>query len=148
MTARLDGPREGDIPRLRVSLPREPTAPGIGRRSLSAIEPFADDTVLDDVRLLVSELVTNSLMHSGAGPTGRIDLTVEVRSDTVRVSVRDQGSGFDHRPRRRGPRGSGWGLFLLNELSDEWGIERFPDDGTAVWFEVGRRARTPGAGTG
>jgi len=130
-----------------VSLPREPTAPGIGRRSLRAIEPFADDTVVDDVRLLVSELVTNSLMHSGAGQTGRIDLTVEVRSDTVRVSVRDQGTGFEHRPRRRGRRGSGWGLFLLNELSDQWGIEHLPDDGTAVWFEVARRAPTPSART-
>ena len=131
-------------PRLHVSLATEPTAPGIGRRSIEVIQSFADSAVVDDVKLLVSELITNSVKHAAAGVGGRIDLVVEVLEDTVLVSVRDTGGGFEHRPRRRGSRRSGWGLFLVQELSDRWGIERLADEGTAVWFEIARHSPESG----
>ena len=133
-------------PRLHVSLPTEPTAPRIGRRSVQVIESFADSAVVDDVKLLVSELVTNSVKHATVPGGGRIDLVVEVLEDSVLVSVRDPGMGFEHRPRDRRNRRSGWGLYLVDEISDRWGIERVADGGTTVWFEMGRHSAAASAG--
>ena len=61
-----------------------------------AIEELADREALprvDDLRLLVSELVTNSVLHGGAGPDDRVELRVGRPDSGVRVEVRDHGSG-------------------------------------------------------
>jgi anti-sigma regulatory factor (Ser/Thr protein kinase) len=79
-------------------------------------------------------------LHSGGAPGDAIILTVEVLPETVRVRVRDTGPGFEHIPAGNGDRTSGWGLHLVESLSDRWGIERIPADGTSVWFELGRMA--------
>jgi anti-sigma regulatory factor (Ser/Thr protein kinase) len=90
-----------------------------------------------DVRLLVSELVTNSVRHSGSGPPESVGLDVAVDSDTIRVEVRDPGSGFEPRARdvdRNRP--GGWGLYLVDRLADRWGVVR--NHFTRVWFEIDR----------
>jgi hypothetical protein len=55
----------------------------------------------------------------------------------VRVEVGDLGPGFDPGPRdldRESP--SGWGLYLVDQLADRWGVTRA--GGTRVWFEIDR----------
>src|SRR5206468_8684084 len=66
-------------------LPMDTRAPGIARRCLAPLEPIVPQTALQDVALITSELVTNSLMHSGMGATGRIHLVVRVIEDGVRI---------------------------------------------------------------
>ena len=68
-------------------------------------------------------------------------MTVElsVGIDLVRACVTDPGPGFEATPREPGDDpGSGWGLFLVEQLSDRWGVELA--GGTSVWFEIDRRA--------
>lgn len=90
---------------------------------------------VDDLRLLVSEVVTNAIRHAGTGPEDRVGLRIDVRGSRVRVEVRDEGSGFVFRRTKADPaRASGWGLYLVAELADRWGIE--DDQQTCVWFEL------------
>jgi len=89
---------------------------------------------LEDVRLLVSELVTNSVRHGRLGPDGWIELRVIPSAGTFRVEVIDSGPGFHLRLREPKPsQTSGWGLFIVDRVADRWGIARAP---TRVWFEM------------
>jgi anti-sigma regulatory factor (Ser/Thr protein kinase) len=119
---------------LRLSLNRTFEAPAYARRALSSVEDAVDGRLLDDVRLLVSELVTNSVLHSATGSDGPIDLCLWVSSDEVRCEVSDIGSWRDPVPDPRGL--SGWGFQLVDRLSDRWGVIR--NDETTVWFEIER----------
>jgi anti-sigma regulatory factor (Ser/Thr protein kinase) len=90
---------------------------------------------METLRLLVTELVTNSLRHAGADT---ISLKVLVRSGAVWTEVTDAGPGFD--PAATGmPRedNTGWGLFLVERLAERWGVHR-NGTGTRVWFELRR----------
>jgi two-component sensor histidine kinase len=88
--------------------------------------------VLDSVRLLVTELVTNAIRHAGA-PT--VELCVDLGSASVRVEVANAGGGFQARP--RSDQDSGWGLFLVDRLSNRWGVDDDPGH-QRVWFEIER----------
>jgi anti-sigma regulatory factor (Ser/Thr protein kinase) len=103
--------------------------------------------MLDDLRLLVSELVTNSVRHAGQGPEGWVDVRVSTDGRGVRVEVCDPGPGFRQRKRTTAPqadRTSGRGLYLVAQIADRWGVHR--DEATRVWFEIDR-ARRPEAPT-
>ena len=92
-----------------------------------------DDRRLADVRLLVSELVTNGVLH-GDATDAEDSLTLSIASNAVvRVDVIDHGGGFVPGTSERDPVG-GWGLMLVEELADRWGVTR--DGETRVWFEM------------
>jgi serine/threonine-protein kinase RsbW len=85
------------------------------------------------LRLLVSELVTNSVRHV-VGSTAPVELVVRIGGGAIRVEVRDGGAGFEPgRPEPRGAQG-GFGLFLVERMASRWGVER--REGTLVWFEL------------
>jgi anti-sigma regulatory factor (Ser/Thr protein kinase) len=96
---------------------------------------------LCDVELLVSELATNSVRHAGAGDDGEISVEADVREDCVRLRLCDHGAGFERNrsPRPRADGGGGYGLVLLDQLADRWGVQR--GEGFCVWFEVARARR-------
>jgi anti-sigma regulatory factor (Ser/Thr protein kinase) len=85
------------------------------------------------LRLLVSELVTNSIRHV-TGSKHPVVLEVRIGERNVRVEVHDGGAGFE--PGTPEPRGAagGFGLFLVERMASRWGVER--RDGTRVWFEL------------
>jgi anti-sigma regulatory factor (Ser/Thr protein kinase) len=88
---------------------------------------------IDDIELLVSELVTNVVLH--ARSTARV--TVEHFGDRVRVTVAD-GSSMPPRLRDYGPEAvTGRGVFLVDRLAQDWGVDiaEGDDDGKRVWFE-------------
>jgi len=78
--------------------------------------------------LLVSELVSNSIAHGAGSILLRLDLDV----DLLRVEVRDKGQG---KPGIREDPGAdgGWGLRLVEALSERWGVK---EDDALVWFEI------------
>ncbi|MDX6376441.1 MAG: serine/threonine-protein kinase RsbW [Gaiellaceae bacterium] len=118
-----------------VELEAGPDAAAWARNALFAVEQQVEEDLMADVRLLVSELVTNSVRHSGVSPPDSVGLDVAVESGTIRVEVRDGGGGFDPRPRdthRTTP--GGWGLYLVDRLADRWGVAR--NHFTRVWFEI------------
>jgi len=104
----------------------------------SRLDDELDRDRLDDAVLLVSELVTNSILHGELGDQGWIDVTVKVRSEAVRVEVADSGSGFGATRHELPPpdRTDGRGLYLVRELSDRCGVA--PDGASRVWFELDR----------
>jgi anti-sigma regulatory factor (Ser/Thr protein kinase) len=123
---------------IRKRLAADPRAP---RSARGAIERACRDLSSDLaywVKLLVSELVTNAVTHGQAGNGDQVELRVQTSPARVRVEVDDEGSGFDRLLRAPSLRGSGWGLFLVERLSDRWGVSR--RDGTCVWFEMDRGA--------
>jgi anti-sigma regulatory factor (Ser/Thr protein kinase) len=97
---------------------------------------------LADVELLVSEIATNSVRHAGCDESGELAMEADVEQDRVRVRLSDRGRGFDvHTPTpRAGGAAGGYGLVLLERLSDRWGVQH--KDGFSVWFEV-QRERLP-----
>jgi anti-sigma regulatory factor (Ser/Thr protein kinase) len=90
------------------------------------------------VRLLVSELVTNSVQHASVGAEDSIRLHVDIGGQCVRVEVADSGPGFELKePIPDTATDSGWGLFLVNQIADRWGVDK-QEDG-CVWFEIDRK---------
>jgi anti-sigma regulatory factor (Ser/Thr protein kinase) len=87
---------------------------------------------LDEVKLMVSELVTNGIVH-GRPENDDIPVVLDVCvNGNIRCAVLDNGPGFAARTRER-ERG-GWGLRLVEQLSDRWGMHCSPRR-TEVWFE-------------
>ncbi len=98
--------------------------------------------VLDEVVLLVSELVTNSVTHSDSRRGGQVTLAVSEVDDTAHVEVLDSGSDSEPRVHDEPYGEGGRGLFLVDALSERWGIYR-DGAGRVVWFAL--RFRGPGS---
>ena len=91
--------------------------------------------LLEDARLLASELITNSLCHAGISEEASIRLAVQLRGGALRVEVRDPGTHGAVAPREPDRvNGGGFGLHLVDQLATRWGVNR--TGGTHVWFEV------------
>jgi anti-sigma regulatory factor (Ser/Thr protein kinase) len=122
---------------VRLRLSSGPDAVSAARRGIDSLEDELGAQRLNDMRLLVSELVTNSVRHARAGEGDELELEVSVRRELIRVCVSDRGPGFEVSPRAPDDDpGSGWGLFLVERLSDRWGVEL--NGRTQVWLELER----------
>jgi anti-sigma regulatory factor (Ser/Thr protein kinase) len=122
---------------VRLRLSCGPDAIGAARRGLDSLEPQVGPQRLNDMRLLVSELVTNSVRHARRGEGDELELEVSVTGELIHVCVIDSGPGFEVTERSPDDDpGSGWGLFLVEQLSDRWGVEL--NGTTQVWFELER----------
>ncbi len=98
------------------------------------------DDVLDTVELLVSELVTNAVLHARSD----VDVSVQLLADRIRIEVADQ-SPKGIRRRALTPDGSsGRGIAMVESLALAWGVTTHRG-GKAVWFEVARPDRGDGA---
>jgi anti-sigma regulatory factor (Ser/Thr protein kinase) len=121
-----------------VEIPAELEAVAMARDLVARVvdDSSVSTDRVDDVRLLVSEVVTNALRHAGLDDSGSIALAVDVSHDRVRVEVADRGPGFDPGALREPSvdQVGGWGLVLVEQLSDRWGVER--NDPNLVWFEL------------
>ncbi len=85
---------------------------------------------LSELCIVLSELVSNALVHGRGG----IVLRLKLDQETVRGEVIDQGAGFEHEVRERGPQDvSGRGLLLVDALTSRWGVH---EGTTHVWFET------------
>ena len=88
--------------------------------------------VLNEIKLMVSELVTNGIVHGSAKRDTPVLLDLVVNGD-IHCRVLAHGPGFAGYTGRR-PSGGGWGLQLVEQLADRWGMQRSPQH-TEVWFE-------------
>lgn len=132
---RARGGAPGYGPRIELLLDVGPTAAAEARAAIGALDGRAHPDVLDDVRLLLSEVVTNAVRHSGSPPGAKVGLTVSVSERCVRAEVVDRGRGFEPTPRDLPQLESGgWGLHLIDRLSHRWGVDR--GQTVRVWFEI------------
>src|SRR3954454_22158285 len=115
-----------------LDIARDDRAPLIARRGLDDLASELDGATLENARLLVTELVSNSVRH-GAGDTVR--LIIDRRApDRLRCEVVDDGRGFVPVARAADDeREGGWGLQLVEQLSRDWGVR---EGSTHVWFEL------------
>ena len=118
-----------------VTLPAQERSPGAARRVISdALTAAGLEVMLDDALLLVTELVTNAVVHAGTD----VELSVEIGAGTARIEVLDQGAGalpvLSGAP--DGTREGGRGIFLLDALAEEWGTRHFAG-GKSIWFRLG-----------
>ncbi|MEY9969137.1 anti-sigma regulatory factor (Ser/Thr protein kinase) [Streptacidiphilus sp. MAP12-16] len=130
----MSGPLE--LPSIRMEFPGELPCVREARRHIAGLlrgSPF--EASLDDAVLLVSELVSNAVLHTrSGGAEGRFVVELAHPGEMVRIMVHDQGS---HRvpTMRPGSGEGGRGLGLVDALADRWGAYG-GHDGRCVWFEL------------
>ena len=125
----------------RVTLAPEGRSPGLARRHVrAALDDAGLGHLCDDALLLVTELVTNAVVHAGT----EIELRVEVAGGVLRTEVLDQSPGSLPvlRGDADGMREGGRGLFLLDALTVEWGTTH-TRRGKSVWFLLGTETEEP-----
>ena len=95
---------------------------------------------MSELCLVISELVSNALVHG----RGQVVLRLQLDEGIVRGEVIDEGRGFEHEIRARGPDYvSGRGLSLVEALTNRWGIH---EGTTHVWFELAAQSDRTGRG--
>lgn len=117
---------------LALNLPSDMSAPSVARAAAKRfLAGSLSNERLGDLSLVISELVSNALLHG----RGQVVFRLGLDGGTVRGEVIDQGGGFEHEIRERGPdEVSGRGLLLVEALTESWGIH---EGTTRVWFELG-----------
>jgi anti-sigma regulatory factor (Ser/Thr protein kinase) len=108
------------------------------RFAVESLDPGAE--ARDQVSLLVSEAVTNALLHSSSGrDQGTFAVTYALSGGRIRVEVRDDGAPVAPRRRVHGVDSmTGRGLDLFDAIADRWGF-RGDERGRVVWFELDLR---------
>jgi anti-sigma regulatory factor (Ser/Thr protein kinase) len=121
-------------PRVRAlyKIDPQPEGPAKARRIIAdELATRVPAPVLDEVKLMVSELVTNGIVHGSTEADKPVMLDVLVNGH-IRCRVLDHGEGFATRARET--QSGGWGLQVVEQLADRWGIQCSPQQ-TEVWFE-------------
>ena len=113
-------------------------APAQARAALEVFDQILAPEVLEDLQLVVSELITNSVKF---GPKRSITLALAITGEgVVEGEVIDQGDGEQAKvemtvePTLDG----GWGLHLVDQVAQRWGVH---EGSTHVWFEIGPKRR-------
>lgn len=114
-----------------VELASGPGAPGQARQAVDSLRGILGERRHDDLRLILSELVTNAVEHS---PGKAISVHIEVdESGTVRGEIADEGDGTITVRSAGLELSGGYGMRIVDRLSREWGVK---GDNTRVWFEL------------
>ncbi len=107
------------------------------RTNVSSVRRFVSDLlseheqegIVDDVRLVASELATNAVRHARTP----FQVTLADLGDTVLLEVSDADPGLPVRMPRQVDRSSGHGLRIFADTAAAWGINSRPEGGKAVW---------------
>jgi serine/threonine-protein kinase RsbW len=116
---------------LATVLPRSLESAAAARQLLLTHTTTLDSRLRSDAVLMVSELVVNAVVHG----IGTITLRIDLEPDTLRVEVADDGEVALAPSPTAGAHG-GWGLRIVDELSDDWGVL---EGSTKVWFRLDKQ---------
>ena len=121
---------------LVLELPRNVEAPGVARAAVSELSRRLGVTgsTFQTLVLLVSEVVSNAVLHSTGPSEAPITLTASVTADAVRIDVMDAGGGFIPRQRDPASINDGYGLYLVDKAASRWGVDS--SGPTSVWLEL------------
>ncbi|GAA2273628.1 ATP-binding protein [Streptomyces ruber] len=125
----------GDPTEAEVPLPSRPESAAAARRLAQVVllrQWGLTPRMTEDAVLLVSELVGNAVRHTGARVFG---LRMRHRRGWIRVEIRDPSRGLPCLMPVQETDVSGRGLFLVDKLSDRWGVDLLPR-GKTTWFEM------------
>jgi len=129
---------------LNESYPAVPEAVPLARRALATVAAAAGagGDRLDEIRLAVSEALTNAVVHAyRGGEAGRLRVTAAVASDELWVLIGDDGRGLHA---WNDSQGLGIGLSLISELSDDFAIVTRASGGTEVQMRFDLRKPVSG----
>ncbi|HYI62880.1 MAG TPA: response regulator [Acidimicrobiales bacterium] len=130
--------------RASTRLPAAAAAAGAARAFIRDTLDGPDRALLAEVELLVSELVTNAVLHASSAP--RVDVVLAPQH--VRVEVQDDDPDLPVLRAQTDPDTiGGRGILLIDRMASRWGAEA-RDDGKVVWFELDRPGPAPGGITG
>ena len=136
MAAMATDTRVGGVERqgrdgLSMRLGSGPDAAAEARRAIARLRQDLDPPLMETMRLLVTELITNAVRHTDCET---LMLKVAIGKSAVLTEVCDDGPDFDAQP--SGSEDDGWGLFLVERLSDSWGVKT--NGSKRVWFQLRR----------
>ena len=121
--------------RMELEIAAGERAPAAARAAVERwLSGRVSETLFDDVRLLVSELVTNSVRHGLLNRDATIRVSVAIVDAAVRVEVEDHGDGAIAAVPPDREHGGGFGLYLVEILAERWGSSH--DGNTCVWAEL------------
>jgi anti-sigma regulatory factor (Ser/Thr protein kinase) len=116
-----------------ATFPASPASAREARSFLRQVLPDeAEPDLTDVILLLVTELVTNAVVHARTP----VRVLVAIDGSRVRIDVHDDAPSPPVRQPASPESLNGRGLLLLDRLADRWGFEPSPS-GKTVWFEVG-----------
>jgi anti-sigma regulatory factor (Ser/Thr protein kinase) len=123
--------------RVELTLDRDPAEVHTARHAVQeTLEDWGVEHLAADGVIVVSELVTNALLHGAGQP----ELTISCSDAGVRLAVSDAG-GDPPEPRLPSPNEpSGRGLLIVERLGRRWGWNRCPRGGKTVWVELAEPA--------
>jgi anti-sigma regulatory factor (Ser/Thr protein kinase) len=125
----------GEVRQLEVRIAAGLQAPVMARAAVERwLSGRVSATLFDAVRLLVSELVTNSVTHADLAADAAIRVSVAMSDGVVRLEVEDPGDGAVAVVRPDRESGGGFGLYLVDVIAERWGCRR--DGNTCVWAEL------------
>jgi anti-sigma regulatory factor (Ser/Thr protein kinase) len=126
------------MPSASTTLPPDPTSARACRRFLvGALEDWDADEFADEAVLLLSELVTNAVLHAGTEIVVSVRLKAAARGGRVlRVEVRDGNPRLPAVRHYSMLSGTGRGLALVAGTARKWDAEALPSGGKRVWFEL------------
>jgi anti-sigma regulatory factor (Ser/Thr protein kinase) len=120
----------------QITVPAGPAAPTTARRALTRwLSTWTTNGLLSDAPLIVSELVTNSMLHAGLRGAAGVRVSADLVNGVLRIEVEDggtEGAVIRRTPNR--DRGGGFGLNIVDSLALRWGVER--TGATMVWAEL------------
>ncbi|GAA5010421.1 ATP-binding protein [Kitasatospora paranensis] len=119
-----------------AQFPGVPESVGAARKLVRDALPFFPQ--VGEAELIVSELVTNAILHSRSGLGGALWVEIRRRRGFIRIAVTDEGSAGSELSYRTAEEVAdfGRGLKIVNELADHWGASSEVDDCRTVWVEL------------
>ena len=111
-------------------------APALARHAFDLVQGI--DRVREHARLVVTELVTNAVRHSGSAAADLINVRASRRPGILEIAVTDRGlsRGTPRILPHQQDESGGLGLPIVAKLAAQWGTLRTPDDHCLVWAEL------------
>ena len=120
-------------PSVHVCLPSDFRAAGAARQTMRSLEPYMSTETMQDLNLLVTELVSNSVKHASLMDDQGIEVDANPSGRAIRVEVTNPGGAQLANKLERATE-SGWGLLLVSKIASRWGVTT--NGSTMIWFEI------------
>jgi len=124
-------------PSVHICLPSDFRAARAARQSMRSLEGYVPSEMIQDLNLLVSELVTNSVKHGSLVRDQAIEIDANPTGHGIRIEVSNPGRAELTNSIELRPRESGWGLLLVTKIASRWGVTT--NGSTMIWFEIDLR---------